>query len=71
MSVMVIRKTLSLVVVKGKGHNLFGEDSLAHFCLDWKTIGLATLEKSSTALEMLLELMFLLRIRLDTDSISR
>jgi len=41
--------------VKGKGHNLFGRDWLAHFRLDWKTIGLATLEKSSTPLEMLLE----------------
>jgi len=49
------KKTLSLVVVKGKGHNLFGRDWLAHFCLDWKTIGLATLEKSFTTLEMLLE----------------
>jgi len=42
-------KKLSLVVVKGKGHNLFGR---THFRLDW---GLATVEKSSTSLEMLLE----------------
>ena len=34
---------------------MFGRDWLAHFRLDWKTIGLATLEKSSTTLEMLLE----------------
>ena len=48
-------KQLSLMVVKGKGHNLFGRDWLAHFCLDWKTFGLATLENSSTTLDMLLE----------------
>jgi len=39
-------------VVKGKGQNLFGRDWLAHLHLNW---GLATLEKSSTSLEMLLE----------------
>ena len=34
---------------------MFGRDWSAHFHLDWKTIDLARLEKSSTTLEMLLE----------------
>ena len=50
------KKTLSLVVINCKGYNLFGRDWLAHFHLDWKAIGLDTLEKSCTTLEMLLEL---------------
>ena len=37
---------LSFIVVKGKGHNLFGRDWLMHFKLDWKTIGLTTLENA-------------------------
>lgn len=46
---------LSLIVVKGKGHNLFGRDWLMHFQLDWKTIGLATLEHAKGRVDVLLK----------------
>ena len=46
---------LSLVVVKGKGHNLFGRDWLMHFKLDWKTIGLTTLENAKARVDVLLK----------------
>jgi len=49
------QKDLSLVVVKG-GHNLFGRDSLAHFCLDWQRKALLL---SRCCLNVIL--MFLLR----------
>ena len=45
---------LSLIVVKGKGHNLFGRDWLMHFKLDWKTIGLTTLENAKARVNVLL-----------------
>ena len=45
----------SLMVVKGKGHNLFGRELLMYFCLDWKTIGLATLENASVKVDVLLK----------------
>ena len=37
-------KELGLIVVQGEGPSLFGCNWLEHFQLDWKTIGLATLE---------------------------
>ena len=46
---------LSLIVVKGKGHNLFGRDWLVHFQLDWKTIDLAMLENASAKIDVLLK----------------
>ena len=47
---------LSLIVVKGKGHNLFGRDWLMHFIkLDWKTIGLTTLENAKARVNVLLK----------------
>ena len=45
----------SLMLVKGKGHNSFGRDLLMHFRLDWKTIGLATLENPSAKVDILLK----------------
>ena len=46
---------LSLIVVKGKGHNLFGRDWLMHFKLHWKTIGLTTLENAKARVDLLLK----------------
>ena len=46
---------LSLIVVKGKGHSLFGRDWLMHFQLDWKTIGLVTLENAGAKVNVLLK----------------
>ena len=46
---------LSLIVVKGKGHNLYGRDWLMHFKLDWKTIGLTTLENAKARVNVLLK----------------
>ena len=46
---------LSLIVVKGKGHNLFGRDWLMHFQLDWKTIGLAVLGNAKGKVDVLLK----------------
>jgi len=45
--------TLSLTVVEGSGPSLFGRDWLRHLTLDWKTIGLATLDTSRTQVEAL------------------
>ena len=46
---------LSLIVVKGKGHNLFGQDWLMHFKLDWKIIGLTTLENAKARVDVVLK----------------
>ena len=46
---------LSLIVVKGKGHNLFGRDWLMHFKLNWKMIGLTTLENAKARVGILLK----------------
>ena len=43
----------SLMVLKGKGHNLFGRNFLIYFRLDWKTIALATLENPSAKVGIL------------------
>ena len=48
-------RQLSLIVVKGKGHNLFGRDWLMHFKLDWKIIGLTTLENAKARVDVLLK----------------
>ena len=45
--------TLSLTVVEGSGPSLLGRDWLCHLTLDWKTIGLATLDMSRTQVEAL------------------
>ena len=44
---------LSLVAVKGDGPNLFGRDWLQCFQLDWKTIGIAALDKDLTQVQLL------------------
>ena len=49
------RKELSLIVVKGDGPSLFGRNWLDHFQLDWKTIGLATLESCQARVNVLLQ----------------
>ena len=45
--------TLFLTVVESSGPSLFGRDWLRHLTLDWKTIGLATLDTSHTEVEAL------------------
>ena len=45
--------TLSLTVVEGAGPSLLGRDWLVHLTLNWKTIGLATLDMSRTQVEAL------------------
>ena len=45
-------KELGLIVVQGEGPSLFGRNWLQ---LDWKTIGLATLETSQTRVDVLLK----------------
>ena len=44
---------LTLMVVKGDGPNLFGRDWLQCFQLDWKTIGIATLDKDLSQVQLL------------------
>ena len=44
---------LTVVVVKGDGPNLFGRDWLSHFQLDWKTIGIATLDTDLSQVQLL------------------
>ena len=46
---------LPLLVVAGKGPSLFGRDWLQHIQLNWKTIGLATLDKGQGQVQMLLQ----------------
>ena len=48
-------KELGLIVVQGDGPSLFGHNWLDHFQLDWKTIGLATLESSQARVNVLLK----------------
>ena len=48
-------KELGLIVVQGEGPSLFGCNWLEHFQLDWKTIGLATLETSQARVDVLLK----------------
>ena len=48
-------KELGLIVVQGEGPSLFGRNWLEHFQLDWKTIGLATLETSQARVDVLLK----------------
>ena len=45
--------SLSLTVVEGAGPSLLGRDWLVHLTLDWKAIGLATLDMSRTQVEAL------------------
>ena len=44
---------LTLIVVEGTGPSLFGHDWLQHLRLDWKSIGIATLDKTMTQVEAL------------------
>jgi len=48
-------KQLGLTVVQGEGPSLFGCNWLEHFQLNWKTIGLATLETSQAQVDVLLK----------------
>ena len=47
--------SLSLLVVAGEGPALLGRDWLRHLRLDWKTIGIATLDHGRARLEVLLK----------------
>ena len=44
---------LTLMVMKGDGPNLFGRDWLQYFQLDWKTIGIATLDTDLSQVQLL------------------
>ena len=44
---------VTLMVVKGDGPNLFRRDWLQYFQLDWKTIGIATLDKDLSQIQLL------------------
>ena len=46
---------LLLLVVAGKGPSLVGRDWLQHIQLNWKTIGLATLDKEQAQVQLLLQ----------------
>ena len=46
---------LPLMVVAGRGPSLFGQDWLRHVSLDWRTIGLATLDEGMAQLQVLLQ----------------
>ena len=48
-------KDLGLIVVSGDGPSLFGRNWLYHFLLDWKRIGLATLETCQARVNVLLK----------------
>ena len=41
------------MVLKGDGPNLFGRDWLQYFQLDWKTIGIAMLDKDLSQIQLL------------------
>ena len=47
--------TLPLLVVSGTGPTLLGRDWLKHIQLDWKSIGLAKLDKGSVQIQELLQ----------------
>jgi len=47
------QQTLGLMVVNGDGPSLFGRDWLQHFTLDWKTIGMAVIDKDWAQVELL------------------
>jgi len=44
-----------LLVVAGKGPSLVGRDWLQHIQLNWKTIGLAILDKEQAQVQLLLQ----------------
>ena len=44
---------LTLTVVEGQGHSLYGRDWLGQLQLDWKIIGLARLSEQDTQIEAL------------------
>ena len=48
-------RNLPLLVVAGNGPTLFGRDWLQHIRLDWRTIGLASLDAGRDRVQMLLE----------------
>ncbi len=48
-------RTLPLVVVAGKGPTLLGRDWLQYIQLDWKMIGLTTLDKGQARVQSLLQ----------------
>lgn len=47
--------TLPLIVVEGNGPSLFGRNWLQHICLDWKSLGVATVQEVPSPIEFLLE----------------
>ena len=46
--------TLALFVVEGNGPTLFGRSWLEHICLDWKSLGVVTVQKVPSLIEFLL-----------------
>ena len=46
--------TLPLIVVEGNGPSLFGRNWLQHICLDWKSLGVATVQEVPSPIEFLL-----------------
>ena len=46
--------TLPLMVVEGNGPSLFGRNWLQHICLDWKSLGVATVQEVPSPIEFLL-----------------
>ena len=47
--------SLPLLIVAGDGPSLFGRDWLRHITLDWKTIGLASMDQPNVQLNSLLQ----------------
>ena len=43
--------TLALFVVEGNGPSLFGRSWLQHICLDWKSLGVVTVQKVPSLIE--------------------
>ena len=46
--------TLPLIVVEGNGPGLFGRNWLQHICLDWKSLGVVTVQEVPSPSEFLL-----------------
>ena len=47
--------SLPLLIVAGDRHSLFGRDWLCHITLDWKTIGLSSIDQPNVQLNSLLQ----------------
>ena len=47
--------TLPLIMVEGNGPSLFGRNWLQHICLDWKSLGVVTVQEVPFPSEFLLK----------------